>query len=343
MRVPARPTLLGILSAGLLACASTPQPLQFSEVPPAPPGDAFPNWPHPPITTLEELQKADRARIEVRQVTAAGGGVTGAEKVQAHLPTFHADLKFKVKRVPPRLDGLNNSPRKEVAAYRLQQFFLDPVDYVVPTTALRCVSLDDWRRSHGSTSPTVDGTNCVLVTLAFWLKKVTLPDPLYNEERFVSDPRYAYHLANFNVLTHLVDHRDNRRGNFLVSSNDDDRRVFAIDNGTTFGAWLFNWFYPPNAAWRKFRVPALPRVTLERLRELRRKDLDRLAVVTQLEADDAGILRIEAPGEAFDPAQGARLRGTTVQFGLTRDEIDAVWQRIQELIEAVDEGRLAVF
>jgi hypothetical protein len=32
-----------------------------------------------------------------------------------------------------------------------------------------------------------------------------------------------------------------------------------------------------------------------------------------------------------------------VQIGLTQSEIDDVWERIEELIERVDEGRLTVF
>jgi hypothetical protein len=189
----------------------------------------------------------------------------------------------------------------------------------------------------------VDGTSCVLVTVAFWLKDVELPDPLYDEDRFLSDPRYAYHLANLNVLTYLIDHRDMRSGNALVSTNDDDRRVFSIDNGISFSPFWFNWFHPPVYAWRSLRVPALPRTTVERLRALRRGDLDRLAVVAQLEPDDAGILRIAAPGAPIDPEEGVRVRGTTVQFGLTDDEIDDLWERIQALIAKVDDGRLTVF
>ena len=174
-------------------------------------------------------------------------------------------------------------------------------DYVVPTTAPRCPTVEEWSEHHGAASPTVEGTNCVLIIGAFWMKNIELPDPLFDAERFASDPRYAYHLANFNVLTYLINHHDNRSGNFLVSENDDDRRVFAIDNGTTFGAWLFNWFYPPSFAWRNIRVSALPRATVERLRALRREDLDRLAVVAQLDADDAGtsdhaLLPASSPG-----------------------------------------------
>ncbi len=336
--------LLTISLAATLACASTP-PLRFDGVPAAPPGDPYPNWDHPPIVTLEEMKALDRTELKLLSDEGAGAGVTGARKVDAYVPEFDEDVRLKVKRMPSSLDGWNNSPRKEMAAYRLQELFLDPVDFVVPTTAPRCVPLDDeFSLARGWTSPSVKGTNCVLVAVAAWMKDVTLPSPLYEPERFASEGRYAYHLANFNILTYLVTHRDNRQGNFLVSKNEADRRVFAIDNGTTFGAWWFNWFYPPTYAWRNIQVPALPRKTVDRLRELTFEDLEReLAVLVQLEADEAGILRIVAPTEPFDPEEGVRVEGTTVQFGLTDEEIEELWELIGELLEEVDEGDIALF
>jgi hypothetical protein len=140
-----------------------------------------------------------------------------------------------------------------------------------------------------------------------------------------------------------VNHHDNRKGNFLVSENEQDRRVFAIDNGTTFGAILFNWFYPPSFSWRKIKVPALPRKTVERLRALTREDLQFLSVLAQLDADPDGILHLEEPSEPIDETEGVRVRGTTLQLGLTDDEIDDVWERIQQLLEDVDAGRIGVF
>ncbi len=345
MQFSVRSILLGLAAPAFLACA-TPQSVRFDSVPPGPPADAHPNRLHAPVVTLEELKELDRAPVEVRSQEGAGGGVTGARKVEVgiYLPTYHRDLKLKIKPVPTRLDGWNNSPRKELATFEVQQLFLDPVDYVVPTTAIRCLEMDHVSQTYGDQrAATVEGTNCVLAMIAMWLQDVTLPDPLYDEERFLSDPRYAYNLANFNILTYLADHRDNRTGNFLVSKDEEDRRAYAIDNGITFGDWLFNWFFPWTYAWRQIQVPALPRTSVERLRALNREDLDELAVVSQLEMDADGFLRVAAPTEPFDADEGARRSGTTVQFGLTRDEIDDVWERIQDLLEDVDEGKLTLF
>ena len=60
-------------------------------------------------------------------------------------------------------------------------------------------------------------------------------------------------------------------------------------------------------------------------------------------ANSTGLLRFVSPGPPIDADRGASRRGTTVQLGLTEDEVDDVWERIEELIEDVDEGALPVF
>ena len=298
---------------------------------------------HPPLVTLDDYQKFDRASFEIISEKGAGAGVTGAKKVTIRIAGDSQEVTLKTKAFPSSLDGANNSPRKEHAAYSIQRFFLDPVDYVVPTVGVRCTSLDEWKASNKKSPTRVAGTECALISYAFWLNNVTLPDPLYDEQRFLTDGRYAYNLANFNILSYLVSHHDTRSGNVLVSKNDDDRRVFAIDNGTTFGAFFFNWFYPPTFAWRNIRVPALPRNAVNRLRDLKEEDLDALGVLVQLEADQDGILRVEAPGDPIDNEKGVSVRGTTVQLGLSEDEIEDVWERIEDLLEDIDDGKIGVF
>jgi hypothetical protein len=189
-------------------------------------------------------------------------------------------------------------------------------------------------------SPTVDGTQCVLGAISIWVFGVTVPEELYDEERFLSDPQYAYFMSNLNLFTYLVDHRDGRDGNFLVSKDDGRRQVFAVDNGIAFGPWIFNYFVPN---WTHLRVAAVRSESIERLRAIRREDLDFLLVVAQLEADEAGILRAVPPGTPFDPNEGASERDGSVQFGLTSGEVDGVYRRIRKLVEAVDAGRIPVF
>ena len=71
-----------------------------------------------------------------------------------------------------------------------------------------------------------------------------VPDSIFEPERFESDPQYAANLGRFNLLTYLVEHQDGRAGNFLVSEEPEDRRVFAVDNGIAFDAPVKNCVRP---------------------------------------------------------------------------------------------------
>ena len=96
-------------------------------------------------------------------------------------------------------------------------------------------------------------------------------------------------------------------------------------------------------AWKVVFVSALRRDSIERLRKLRREDLDRLGVLAQLEKDERGVFVSVPPGENLSPNEGVRITGKTVQLGLARFEIDAIWRRMQDLIARVDAGAIALF
>jgi hypothetical protein len=344
-RLASSAATLSVLVLFALACASPPPHIRFDSLPSSPPSTdgSYPNRSHPPLVTLEDFQRFDRLALKIISDEGAGAGVTGARKAVVDVDHQDEHITLKVKNFPLRLDGPNNSPRRELAAFAIQKFFLDPVDFVVPTFGVRCTPLEEWRTRNTGSPAHIPGTECALVSYAFWLKDVTLPDPLYDEQRFLTDARYANNLANFNLLTYLVNHHDQRSGNVLVSKNDEDRRVFAIDNGTTFGPFFFNWFYPPSFAWREIRVPAIPRSAVNRLRKLTEEDLEALGVIMQLEADQDGILRIEEPEDPIDDDEGVNVRGTTLQLGLTEDEIEDVWERIEDLLEDIDDGKIGIF
>jgi len=343
MRVSIARAIFLPLLAGLVACTGLPpvpnEPLQFSEVPPSPKGE-FPNWPADPLVALAQMQHGD---VEVRSRKHAGAGTTGAQKLELYFKDVGDGFDVKSKAMPRKLDGINNNPRREFAAWEIQQFFLDPEDFVVPTTTARCISLEMRKEHSQSSSPQVPGTNCVLLVGALWLDDLQVPDQLFDPHRFLTEPRYAYHLANFNLLTYLINIRDNRKGNILVSKNSDDRRVFAIDNGVSFGTGWFNWFSPRTFAWRKIRVPALPKKSIDRLRALTEEDLDSLAVLIQFEADDRGMLQIVENGPPIDEEEGVRIEGGTVQLGLNEDEIENIWERIEHLLEEIDDGGIPLF
>jgi hypothetical protein len=95
--------------------------------------------------------------------------------------------------------------------------------------------------------------------------------------------------------------------------------------------------------WDVIIVPALRKDSIERLRQLRRQDLDFLGVVAQMEEDEDGMLMQVEAGENLDSKRSVRIQDGTVQLGLRRSEIDGVWERIEKLIEDVDSGKIPVF
>jgi hypothetical protein len=344
-----------LLTSTLAGCIGSRAgvPLTFSEADvPREPGLSS-NWSLPAERAEEILSSSP---YEIRSVIGAGAGVTGARSAdltfeiteadedEVYLWELSSDVRLKVKAFPsPSMDGWNNNPRKEIAAYEVQKLFLDPRDYVVPTTVARCIPLEIQSRYRENARPTVGGTNCGLVALSLWLENVTVPDAFYDEAQFRSDPAYAYAYGIFNILTYLSDHRDNRKGNFLVSKDDQFPRAYAIDNGIAFGSWIYNWFIPSSYAWREIVVPAVPKSAIDRLRELSRADLDRFSVLAEFRMDEQGYLETVPPSRSTDPDRAVTIHDRTVQLGLTVKEIDHIWERIEKLIERVDEGQLGVF
>jgi hypothetical protein len=326
------------LLLAVAGCAGTPEPAAI----PAgegPASTAIPeNWP----TAPEEIERRlAHESFEVREVAGAGAGTTGALKLTLFFPAHGDQLAFKWKPVPADdADGWNNAPRKELAAYALQAWFLDPPDYVVPTTALRCLPVEALR-SHGvAAEASLEGTRCVLGVLSIWLEQVTVPEQVFEPQRFASDARYAANVGRFNLLTFLVAHEDGRAGNILVSKQTEARRVFAVDNGIAFGAVVRNWFVPN---WNVIRVPAVPRSAIDRLRRIDRAEIDRLGVLLELRADRDGMLEGVTPGPNAGPERGSRVGPGWLQLGLTRGELDHLEARLKNVLARVDRGELPVF
>jgi hypothetical protein len=309
---------------------------------PRPTSEAAPspgnNWPLAPADAERLLSQA---RMDLLEIAPTKRGVGGACKGEVAFPDDgrRAEVKWKPAS-GDRLDGWNNNPRKELATYAVQRWLLTPEDYVVPTVALRCVPLAAYRRLDPEAKETIDGTGGVLGTLSLWLEHTLVPDVVYDPKRFGVDPNYAYHLAHFNVFAYLVQHRDGRPGNILVADDDANRRVFAVDNGISFGGAIYNYFV---TNWDVIRVPAIPLEVVARLRAVDRGALGSLATLVDLRADATGLLspgRLDAP---LDPDRGVRVTPGRVQMGLTTKEIDALASRIASLLVAVDSGALAVF
>lgn len=317
----------GLSAALLLAAAAAADPV-----------DPAHHWPLPPGVLEERLITED---FEVIEVSGDVGGVMGVLKLGIRMAKDSNEFAVKWKKAPSGdADGWNNTPRKEIAAYEIQKWFLDPSDYVVPTIVARCIPLDRYGPIGDVPKPTVAGTRCVMGALVVWLDAVTVPDELHDPARFRDEPLYARHLADLNLLTYLVDHEDGREGNFLVSELEQERRVFSIDNGVAFGALVKNFLIPN---WNKIRVPALRKQTIDRLRAVGSEQYDALGVLVEMKADGAGVLRPVPLGENAAPKKGSRVRPGWIQLGLEKDEIRAVRKRVERLLQQVDDGKLATF
>lgn len=282
--------------------------------------------------------------FEVVATEATTGGIMKTQKLTLAFPDGERiDVKWKV--APDGGDGINNSPRRELAAYTVQQFFLDPDDFVVPPVAVRCIPFDVYGEIDHDDDDDVEvqanlpPARCVFGLLSAWLENVTQPDEAWDRERFSRDPRYAYHFGNLNILTNLIEHRDAKASNFLISKDPKNPQTFSVDNGISFSG-LYNfltWHYD------NIVVGGLPARAVERLRRVTAQDLERLAVLAELQPDADGILR-PAPATAnTDHTKGVRRVGDGIQIGLTQEEIAGVNERLKKLLEEVKDGKEPVF
>jgi hypothetical protein len=326
--------MLSALLAGPLACAMLPHPLEgevrFQPGPPPQQADPWRNWPLRPERFVEVMTNGDG---ELKRAKRTAAGTSGAKKIVARMNGTDADLTFKWKDVPPDLDGINNAPRKEAAAYEVQKLFVDEEYFVVPPSVFLCTTWPELERRF------LDA-RCNLGLVSEWLDDLTLDVPIYKPERFSTDRDYAYYMGVLDILTYLIDHKDGRAGNFLFDAGGSGR-IYSIDNGVAFQRWPFyNWFVPN---WDSIRLPALPRSAVDRLRGVTREQVEALGVVAQLELDDDGLYRSVPPGPNLAPGRGARRRDGVLQFGLTEDEIATVWTRIQTVVRRVDAGEIPTF
>lgn len=294
------------------------------------------NWPMAPAELEKRFATQD---FEVLEVKGAGGGVTGASRIKVQYPDG-AKLKLKWKPVPSgSADGWNNSPRKELAAYEVQRWLVDERDFLVPTLAPHCLTFDEYRPIDPRAKASLEGSKCVLGVVAAWLEDVDAPAEFWDPKRFDRDPAYARFMADFNVLAYLIEHKDGRRGNLLLSTDPADPRVFAVDNGIAFDPFPWNFLV---TNWNRIRVPWIRKETVERLRKVDRAAIERLGVVAELEKNADGVYEVVAPGPNMDPDDGVRRRGNRIQFGLDDDEIEDVRERLHSLLKKVDSGRIRV-
>jgi hypothetical protein len=272
------------------------------------------------------------ATAEISRPKAKGDITLKAEVSFDGAPPY----RVKLRRAEPGAEDFNNRPRYDLAAYVLQKLFLDPTDYVVPPTALRMIPVAELKPWAPEARPTFKGSDEVLVVLQYWLQDVRVVEDVYDAQRFASDPVYARHIGQLNVLTCLIEHGDSNVGNFLISKAETGPRVFSVDNGVAFA---YNES-DRSHFWQELRVDRLPADTIARLRALTEDELSqRLAVLAQWKLQDDRWVA-EEPGENLGASRGVRVSRGTVQLGLTRSEIGGVWRQLRRLLDRVDNGKV---
>lgn len=248
-------------------------------------------------------------------------------------------FQVKLKRTPKGGETTNNSPRYEIAAYEIQKLFLRESEYVVPPTVGRAMTIAEYvkRDIEIQCLPTF-GDSTVFFVLQYWLEKVSNED-IYDKERFRADSVYARHLGNMNIFSYLIRHNDSNKGNFLISTEPDNARLFVPDNGLAFDSEDSRRGH----FWRDIQVEKLPKRTVDRLREIKKSDLEAaLATVAQFEFRGKMLVPVTVSNN-INPKRGVRTTSSTIQFGLTGQEIDDIYDRLVALLKKVDSGNLKTF
>jgi hypothetical protein len=288
-----------------------------------------------PVAELEKLLVAEPLVIREAQISRpkAKGDITLRAEV-----SFGGSppLQVKLRKSEPGAEAFNNVPRYDLAAYELQKLFLDADEYVVPPTALRMVPLDDFKRYSPDVQRTFAVADQVLGVVQYWLNDIKVIADVYDAQRFADDAVYARHIGQLNVLTFLVSHRDSNVGNFLIGRDAKGARVFSIDHGVAFASADSD----RGELWRALRVNTLPADTLERLRGITLQILtERLGVLAEWKLSSGRFVPTPA-GRNLSARHGVRLRGDTLQLGLTTAEIMGVQRLLRTLLDRVDSGKI---
>jgi hypothetical protein len=261
--------------------------------------------------------------------------------------TLKADVRFgaaeplpvKLRKAERGADTFNNVPRYDLAAYELQKLYLDPPEYVVPPTALRMVALAELRKYSPDVEVTFPGTGEVLAVVQYWLHDIRVVADVLDPAMFETDPVYARHIGQLNILTYLIRHRDSNTGNFLIGRSSPGARVFSIDHGVAFASMDSD----RGTLWKDLRVHKLPADAVARLRAVTSDDLAaRLGVLAQWRLQDGHYVPVPL-GVNLAPTHGVRRSGDGLQMGLTKNEIGDVDRLRQRLLAKVDAGDIAIF
>ena len=291
-----------------------------------------------PVPEIEKMFAADDFAIVTAEISRpkAKGDITLKADVSFG---GQPPIRVKLRKAEPGADSFNNVPRYDMAAYELQKLFLDPPEYVVPPTALRFVPLAEFRKYSPDVERTFAVAEQVLAVMQYWLQDIKVVADVYDPAVFESDPVYARHIGQLNILTDIIDHADSNAGNFLISSASPGARVFSIDHGVAFASDESD----RGKLWFKLRVNRLPADAVERLRGITPATLqDSLGVLAQWQLKH-GTYVPSPKGENLDPNRGVRREGAILQMGLKKSEVTKIARALENLLKRVDSGDVETF
>lgn len=304
---------------------------------------------------VDAIRRTMGERLTFVQAAAAPGGGQGAAVLTFRSPE---GLTFDTKWRSLGSESRFNDPLSELGADQVQRLVLDPSDVVIPPATPHCLPEASYEGRLGHARDAFPGSRCVLGILSLWLHgsidmgearaEGVVPgqagdsDPkLFDPDRFDSDPIYRRNLAQLNLVAYLIDHGDAHAGQFMAYRV--PVHLFLVDNSVAFGL-----DHRSSMAGRQdlahLIVPSIPSDTAERLRALTRDRVDGLRVLAELRIDSSGQLVPTAPTEPFgEPDERVRQQGERVQLGLSVEQIDGVWSRLEHVRARLTNGSLGVF
>lgn len=297
------------------------------------------------------------------QLTILGSALTpsglhGARVLTLSVPgAGGARIVFRSKWRAMSTATLTNDPRKELAAYELQDLFLTPLEYVAPPTSGHCFPLEMYREAVDADEPASFGNvDCVFGVLSYWIEDAIDiygaiekgrigPDggSLVDKELFAESRVYRESLANVNLLSYMIRHGDAHPGQFLMLREPALPRVYSVDNSIALRS-VKNPMLLIREDWSLIQVPALPEPQLERLASLTEADFEELLVLQRFERTLDGQLRLaERSGATGNPSEPVSWVGRELVIGMTPSEIDLVARRVRALVKLYRSGELETF
>ncbi len=140
-----------------------------------------------PVPELERMLALDPFTIVSAEISRpkAKGDITLRAEVSFD---GRPPMRVKLRKAEPGADTFNNQPRYDLAAYRLQAFFLDPTEYVVPPTAVRFLPLREFDKYSPGVKRTFSGADEALAVLQYWLQDVKVIADVYRSHALCYGP-----------------------------------------------------------------------------------------------------------------------------------------------------------